>query len=136
MTLTLDIIGLSAFGKDFNTLHNSDDQLASVYRELFEPTPDFIRYFIACIVLPDWLGRIIPMTGNRKLTTYSARLHELCREIIIDKKAALQQTGPGRTNIVSVLLKNDDLSDDDILDQMLTFLAAGYVVNNLGQKQY
>jgi cytochrome P450 len=37
----------------------------------------------------------------------------------------LEQSGKDRPDILSLLLKAQDLSDEDILNQMLTFLAAG-----------
>jgi cytochrome P450 len=67
------------------------------------------------------------MSGNRKITAYSAMIREQCRQLIADKKAALQDSGKGRVDILSVLLKSRDLSDEEIQDQMLTFLAAGCV---------
>jgi cytochrome P450 len=125
--LLLDIIGVSTFGKDFQTLYNSDDKLASVYKQAFDPTPEIMRYFAAAMILPSGVGRWIPMSGNRKITRYSAMIRKQCRELIDDKKSALEESDKGRPDILSVLLNHHDLSDEAIQDQMLTFLAAGCV---------
>jgi uncharacterized membrane protein YccC len=106
-----------------------------MYKQAFDPSPEVIRYFAAAMVLPSWLGRRIPMSGNRKITTYSTIMHEQCRQLIAEKKSALEQSGKDRPDILSLLLKAQDLSDEDILNQMLTFLAAGYVVYILITKQ-
>ena len=74
------------------------------------------------------------MSGNRKITAYSAMIQEQCRRLIADKKAALQESGQGRLDILSVLLRSRDLSDEEIQGQMLTFLAAGCVEHLTLQK--
>jgi cytochrome P450 len=124
MISSVDIIGVSAFGKDFQTLYNSDNRLASVYKKAFDPTPDIIRYFATSMVLPPFMGRWIPMSGNRKITVDSMVMKEQCAQLIAENRAALKESGDGRPDILSLLLKTD-LSDEEILDQMLTFLAAG-----------
>lgn len=77
------------------------------------------------------------MSGNRKITVYSTMIRDQCRQLISDKKATLGEKNDNRTDILSVLLRSRDLSDEVIQDQMLTFLAAGCVAipNPLSREQ-
>jgi cytochrome P450 len=120
---SVDIIGVAAFGKDFQTLYNSDNRLASIYKQAFDPAPEIIRYFATAMILPLRIGRWIPMSGNRKITT-DAKIMKGA-QLITENRAVLKESGDGRPDILSLLLKTQDLSDKDILNQMLTFLAAG-----------
>jgi cytochrome P450 len=122
---SVDIIGVAAFGKDFQTLYNSDNRLASIYKQAFDPAPEIIRYFATAMILPLRIGRWIPMSGNRKITTDAKIMKEQCAQLITENRAVLKESGDGRPDILSLLLKTQDLSDKDILNQMLTFLAAG-----------
>ena len=116
---------MSAFGKDFQTLYNSDNRLASTFKQAFDPTPEIIRYFATTMILPLRIGRWIPMSGNKKITNDAKILKEQCARIIAENRAALKESSDGKPNILSLLLKTEGLSNEDILNQMLTFLAAG-----------
>jgi hypothetical protein len=90
------------------------------------------------MTLPSWLGRWAPMSGNRKITVYSTMIRDQCRQLISDKKATLGEKNDNRTDVLSVLLRSRDLSDEVIQDQMLTFLAAGcveYPTHYLGSRR-
>jgi hypothetical protein len=67
------------------------------------------------------------MFGNRTIMAYSAIIREQCRQLISDKTAVLKESDGGRPDILSVLLRSQDMSGKSIQYQMLTFLAAGYV---------
>ncbi|KAM5472966.1 hypothetical protein MauCBS54593_002679 [Microsporum audouinii] len=124
--ITLDIIGVAAFDEDFRTLYNSKNELAATFRRVLEPSWDFIQYFVACMLLPGWVSIRLPMAGNKTLTVCKAKLLGLCHQLVAEKKEVLQKSDKNNTTVLSVLLKNGDLSDDDVRDQMLTFLVAGH----------
>jgi cytochrome P450 len=77
------------------------------------------------MILPSWIGSWIPMSGNRKIALDSKIMKEQCSQLIAENRAAMKESGGGKPDILSLLLKSGDLTDDDILNQMLTFLAAG-----------
>ncbi|KAK2865020.1 hypothetical protein FQN49_003983 [Arthroderma sp. PD_2] len=125
-SVTLDIIGVAAFDEDFKSLNSSANELAATFRKVLEPTWELISYFAACMLLPSWISIRLPMAGNKTLAASKAKLLSLCRQLLVDKKAVFQADGKSSITVLSTLLKNGDLSDDRIREQMLTFLVAGH----------
>jgi cytochrome P450 len=57
----------------------------------------------------------------------TASLDNICRDLIRDKRQAIIQKGDDHFDILSLLIKSGDFDDEVLKDQLLTFLAAGYV---------
>ncbi|KAB8356701.1 hypothetical protein FH972_024277 [Carpinus fangiana] len=127
--VTLDIIGAAGLGYNFNTLHNSGDELAKVYASLTDPSnPVIAKNYIAHFLLPTAVAQRLPFVGNSLINKSSLRLRGICKQLIIDKKHAFDQNSKEQKNetILSLLLHSNAFSDDAIVDQLLTFLAAGH----------
>lgn len=68
---------------------------------------------------------------NQRINAAALRLRGICRELIDDKKQILnQEKGLSSENskaedILSVLMRKQEIDDDELVNQMLTFLAAG-----------
>lgn len=132
---TLDIIGKAAFGRDFNTIENSDNELAKNYEIIMDPNKKGIRlvlYFVINVVLPRWLGRQVPWKMNQRINQAAYRLRGICRKLIQQKRQDLQQEkaqkrekADSEIDILSVLMRKQEIDEDGLVNQMLTFLAAG-----------
>lgn len=88
------------------------------------------------IIFPMWITHYIPWKMNQRITTAAYRLREVCRDLIADKKRTQRQDqaqGLAKTgadvDIISVLLRKQEIDDDGLVNQMLTFLAAGETVH-------
>jgi cytochrome P450 len=141
--VTMDIIGLAGLGREFNALKNSDDQLVQNYEEILEPTSEKVIYFAVNIILTRQVVRWLPWKINEriKVTTTSielaltewmvdmywpfAALRGICRQLVRDKRAAIKARGEDHIDILSTLIKSNNFHDDQLVDQLLTFLAAG-----------
>ncbi|KAK8062945.1 hypothetical protein PG997_015042 [Apiospora hydei] len=126
--LTLDIIGPAAMGRDFQSLTSNESNISDAYLELLRPS--FGRMIFAGLnfTLPQWIVRLLPLSSNRILDEISAFLKKTCGEILDDKKREIAEgknTLPDYS-ILKRIIEADGLSDDEIKDQMLTFLAAGH----------
>ncbi|KAK8036190.1 Cytochrome P450 [Apiospora rasikravindrae] len=126
--LTLDIIGPAAMGRDFQSLTSNESNISDAYLELLRPS--FGRMIFAGLnfTLPQWIVRRLPLSSNRILDEISSFLKKTCGEILEDKKREIAEgknTLPDYS-ILKRIIDADGLTDDEIKDQMLTFLAAGH----------
>nr|POE49146.1 cytochrome p450 3a12 [Quercus suber] len=123
---TLDIIGLTGMGEDFDSLQNPDNQLNQTYRNVFNPGKVGRYLRILGIFLPFWLLRRIPVQRNRDLQDAQAYIKQLCRDAIVRKRKLLTEKKRVDVDIMSVALESGGFSDEDLVNQMMTFLAAGH----------
>ena len=123
--VTLDIIGIAGLGREFNVMKNSDDPLVQDYEQLLEPTFEKFLYFIARTWGPDRLVTKLPWKLNRIFKQSTTSLRNITRQLVRDKREAMKIGADEHFDILSLLIKTGDFSDDDLSDQLLTFLAAG-----------
>lgn len=124
---TLDIIGSAGLGFEFNSLHDDQSPLNVTYRKVFEPTRGAMILGIANMYLPPWLVRRIPIKRNGEMDAASRVIRETCYQVIQNKKQKLaadsKDTGK---DILSVAMDSGYFSDSNLVDQLMTFLAAGH----------
>lgn len=80
------------------------------------------------IITPQWFAKHIPMRANKVVEDNTRFLRNLCGSILKEKHQALSEkkdTAAEETDILSNIINSGDFSDDEIVDQMLTMLAAG-----------
>lgn len=124
--VTLDIIGLAGLGIDFNALKNHDDPLVSLYEEILEPTTEKKFLCLLYLYFPEKLVRALPWEANHRLNLNTDRLREACRKLMAEKAKKVKQEGDEeQKDILSGLLRSDLFSEEMLVDQLLTFLAAG-----------
>lgn len=122
---TLDIIGIAGLGREFNMLKNSDDELVQCYEELLEPTVEKLVFFLLSSFGPKGLVQKLPWRMNKifKDTTDSLRI--ICGRLVREKRELIKASADDNFDILSLLIKSEDFADDALVDQLLTFLAAG-----------
>lgn len=125
--VTMDIIGVAALGREFNSLKNDDDELIQTYEEILEPTKEKLIYFATQIVGPQALINKLPWKVNERLTATTGTLRRICIQLVQEKREAIKAAADEHKDILSVLIKSDNFDDNQLVDQMLTFLAAGSV---------
>jgi len=126
---TLDIIGISGVGQDFHALDDPDNKLNKTYRTVFEPGRFGRIMQLLGMFLPLWFLRILPLQRNKDITDANSYIKQLCRELIGQKRQAMLESKEKRTkdiDIVSVALDSGGFSDEDLVNQMMTFLLAGH----------
>lgn len=124
--VTLDIIGLAALGRDFNSLKNSEDPLVGTYEEVLEPTMEKTVYFTLHIVGLENIVRFLPWKINEVMRDTTTKLKQICQQLLTDKKAAAKAESEEQKDILSVMMRSNLFGDDMLIDQLLTFLAAGH----------
>lgn len=124
--VTVDIIGLAAMGKDFQTLKNSTDPLVEVYEELLEPTVEKQIYFVCQMLFPQKIISKLPWKINERQGHILHTLNSVTSGLVADKKASIKTEPESHKDILSICLRSDNFSDPQLVDQLLTFLAAGH----------
>ncbi|KAF2089548.1 putative P450 monooxygenase [Saccharata proteae CBS 121410] len=124
--VTLDIIGVAGLGRDFNSLKNSEDPLVNLYEEILEPTAEKTLFFTLHIIGMENIVKLLPWKVNQRMTYTTTKLREICRTLLTDKKSKLKLQSEEQKDILSVMLRTNLFGDDMLIDQLLTFLAAGH----------
>ncbi|KAF9965356.1 hypothetical protein BGZ70_004998 [Mortierella alpina] len=133
---TLDIIGQAGFGYDFRSLVNPDSELSQAYRELFEMTSNIVA--LLRIFLPFYV--YIPFEHNRRRWRAIRAIDRVTSHLISEKKSnaisdAFDSEDEKARDLMSILIRGNEqvgsledgkLTDQELKDQILTFLAAGH----------
>jgi cytochrome P450 len=122
--VTLDIIGAAGVGKDFDSLENKDSVLAKLY-ELVMRAPSY--FMLANLLMPSWVLRNLKGTVFARTIEAQKKLRREVGAVLQDKKVDLDQERSARRNkdIIATIMRSGDFSDDYLVGQLLTFLAAG-----------
>ncbi|KAJ4356315.1 uncharacterized protein N0V89_004347 [Didymosphaeria variabile] len=124
--VTLDIIGLAGLGRDIGSLRNSDDALVQNYEEILEPSTEKAVYFVLHLLFPPWVMTALPWKLNERVKVTTGNLKRICGEFVAEKKSRMKMESEDHKDILSIMLRSNNFSDDGIVDQLLTFLAAGH----------
>jgi len=123
---TLDIIGLSGMGQDFNSLRDPSNRLNQTYQTVFNP-PKSARYLqVAGFFIPHRLLQLLPFKQNLNIMAASKYIREVCRDMIAKKHEKMRNHEKTEVDILSVALQSGGFTDESLVDQMMTFLAAGH----------
>ncbi|KAK0725527.1 cytochrome P450 [Lasiosphaeris hirsuta] len=123
---TLDIIGLAAFGRNFRSIENPDDALVRNYEEIFRPKKSKFAYFILMRTFPRRLVNMLPWDVARMFKETMANIRAICAQMVKEKREAIAKKEENHVDILSLLIKSDNFSETELIDQMLTFMAAGH----------
>lgn len=127
--LTLDVIGPVAMGRDFQSLVNKENRIADSFLKILEPSREKLLFVLVNFLLPQWFARRIPWRLNKMVEQESGVLRAVCHDIVQEKRDALKSRKAHSeeldADILGTIMLRGEFSDDQLVDQMLTFLAAG-----------
>lgn len=123
---TLDIIGLAGMGRDFDSLTNPDNELNLTYRSLFGSNRRAQVTQLLLNILPRWLQLALPLTRNDVIGKAVVTIKNVARDLIREKRAKLEKGEAMSVDILSVAMESGGFSDEDLVNQLMTFLAAGH----------
>ncbi|KAE8552145.1 hypothetical protein EYB25_006039 [Talaromyces marneffei] len=128
---TLDILGLAGMDHDFRFLRDPTNALVQHYEKTQTP-PSRVEVLLGAILSLltsnyEVLMTKIPTARVRQLNEGSKYIRQLCRQLIQEKREKMNkpesQTG---VDIISVALRSEAFTNENLVDQMMTFLAAGH----------
>lgn len=127
--VTLDIIGIAAMGREFHCLRDGSNEIARAYIEILEPTKEKLYYFAIHTVIPHWLSPHIPIAFfqrlNKVVIDNVGTLRRICNDIVNEQRSAKAEDSKKSKSILASMIRKGDFTDQELEDQMLTFLAAG-----------
>lgn len=135
--LTLDIIGPAAIGRDFQSLENENDPVSQNYTAILKPSVDLLVLFGASLLFPQWMVKLIPCKANITLPRRVNYLRRVFHDILVEKRELLAREKsdqePAEGDILGTMMRGGEFSDSELVDQMLTILAAGVSVFTLSE---
>ncbi|KAM3420477.1 hypothetical protein BST61_g3746 [Cercospora zeina] len=127
---TIDIICAATLGRDFDSLRNEDNELALQYKRVFGDNAGAQIWIIFDILRtppPLQLARWMPFFKKfRAAAEGRYQLRPLCRKLVEQKRQDIKSGSDRQVDILSVLMQSGEFTDDGLVDQLLTFLAAGH----------
>lgn len=124
--VTLDIIGLAGLGRDVASLRSGEDELAKTYEEVLEPTNEKAVWFLLHLVFPQRLIAMLPWKLNERVRITTANLTRICTDFVVDRKSKIKYESKESRDILSFMIRSNDFSDRNLVDHLLTFMAAGH----------
>lgn len=113
-------------GKDFRSLTTEENKVAEAFLEVLEPSKDKLAFFAMHFAFPEWFLSRLPLKVNEMLNRNCGFLRGLCFSIVAEKKEEmLRKEKTSEYDILTQVMKTGEFTDSEVVDQMLTFLAAG-----------
>ncbi|KAL2067541.1 hypothetical protein VTL71DRAFT_1966 [Oculimacula yallundae] len=124
--VTLDIIGVAGMGFEFNATTDPSGALYASYHALFMTEPPLFRWLNIGITIPfQYIFPIIKLAfPNLKGSIQTIK--GIAYDLIEQKRSALKDGKATGVDILSVAMESGDLNDDELANQIMTFLAAGH----------
>jgi cytochrome P450 len=123
---TLDIIGVAGMGKDFDSLSDPENELYKTYQAIFSNARGARIVQVILMLLPQWLTAALPLKRNDEIGKAVKTIRKVSGELIKDKRAQMARGEKPALDILSVAMESGGFSDDDLVNQLMTFLAAGH----------
>ncbi|OLN94302.1 Cytochrome P450 4B1 [Colletotrichum chlorophyti] len=123
---TLDIIGMAGMGRDFGAIRDPSNPLNQTYQKVFKPSRQAQILGVLGVILPGFLVHNLPFQRNGDISTAAQTIRATCMELIREKKEKLERKQLTDRDILSVALESGGFTEENLVDQMMTFLAAGH----------
>ncbi|ETN42809.1 uncharacterized protein HMPREF1541_01967 [Cyphellophora europaea CBS 101466] len=123
--ISLDIIGAAGVGMDFNTIEHEDSVLAKLYHEVMHPPAHFLAIDT---LFPRFLTRPLMGRGFARIFEAQSELRAKVRGLLQEKMTQenIGASAQPRKDIMAGIMRSGDFSDDYLMGQLLTILAAGH----------
>ena len=123
--VTLDIIGSAGIGADLDTIHNDDNYMANLYETITnEDRGPIVPFFLIMVFVPPFLVERMYGTKYAKVARAIRELRVEIGKLVAAKKASADTAK--QKDIVAIIMRSGEFSDEYLCDQLLTFFAAGH----------
>lgn len=122
---TLDILGAAGLGVEFGAIQDPTNPLVTAYKIIM--SSQTLARLLLLIALPNWFLCRLPLQKNYVIRQSNETIRNICKGLLRDKKNKIA-ANKERTDvdILSVALESGRFSDENLVDQLMTFLAAGH----------
>ena len=125
----LDVITSAAFGYDFNAIGDPNSDVLCTYRTLFAQEPSLFFWLMIGVPIPVRFLFNLPLRQFEIVRKSSAYLKGICYDVVKRKREAIEGAkgqDSETVDLLSVALRSSSFSNDDLANQLMTFLAAGH----------
>lgn len=123
--VTLDIIGVAALGRDLDSVKKGDDPLQQLYESVTDTSMKKVIFTIMGLALGFKTLSFFPWKLSTQFFSESISLHSICRDMVKEKTEAIAKKEDDHFDILSLLIKANNMDDEALKDSLLTFLGAG-----------
>lgn len=123
---TLDIIGLAGMGHDFNSIKDPTTEICQTYHELFSNEPPFFKWIWIGLYVPFEYFFNLPLPLLNVIRGAAKTVKNIGYEQIRRKHALIANKQNPGNDILSIAMDSGQFTDDDLANQLMTFLAAGH----------
>ena len=125
---TLDIIGVAGLGFNFNAINDPNNRVNAVYNKVFGGREGTRRVFMLLgQFIPQWIIQRLPVERNREIRKAASQIRAVARRVLEEKQAKMAaKSDVEEKDILSVALSSGRFSVENLVDQTMTFLAAGH----------
>jgi len=119
---------------------SEDQRIAATYRFLFQPSPMVRVMVLLGYICPPM--KALPLRANRELEQARRTLEDTALSMIrLKQREEKDKEGRGERDILGVMIEEnrqsrengmsmDALSEEEMVNQIMTFLAAGYTIRS------
>ncbi|EEP76268.1 predicted protein [Uncinocarpus reesii 1704] len=127
---TLDIIGLGGLGHNFDCIQNPDSFLPREFEKLLAPPPaaalSTAFRFLGSLLDPTFI-EALPSKHAANAKEASRRIRDFSRSLLQEKSKGLKDDHCSEAiDVISIALQSGVFADETLVDQVMTFLAAGH----------
>lgn len=135
--VTFDMIGSTSFGTEFQALRDPDQGFFVVYNRNYpqdgfsDPWDVLYNYVLPIFISHRWLYKL-PIEAYRNMLKDRQVIREKCQSLIDQELARkdFEDSMGNHKSLLSVLVHGKQkMSDEDTIENMMTFIAAGYGTN-------
>lgn len=125
---TLDIIGKAGLGYEFNAIQDPNNELNVTYRTISAPSRQAKILGLLAMMAPPMVPilRRLPLQRNVDVQLAAQKIRSVSRHVIEEKVQILKEKGTRDIDILSVALESGGFTVENLVDQTMTFLAAGH----------
>ncbi|VBB72721.1 Putative cytochrome P450 E-class, group I [Podospora comata] len=124
--IALDIIGVTGLGRDFGAILDPGNELNQIYQNLFSPSKQSQTLGMLNLIFPARLVQLLPVQRNADILEAARYIRNVCHDLIRAKKEKQERKESLGDDILSTAIESGAFSDDNLVDQLMTFLAAGH----------
>ena len=125
--VTLDILGVTALGCDFNSIRDPHTPLIEIYRKALRPNRATMVMWQMAMLPPKWLTRLLPVNGPHNLWEAVDVARQTCRDLIHRKKIQLETDETDtRSDFISLALESNAFTEEELVNHTMTMLGAGH----------
>lgn len=125
--VTLDLIGITVIGHDFNSLRDPHTPLIEAYSRVLSPNRSTQIAWALGFIPPKWFTALLPKSGVGSIHMAASLARQTAFDIIEQKK--LQQenvTEPSnRSDFISLSLLSNSFTTEQLVNQIMTLLGSG-----------